>query len=385
MWISNTATAMMMIPNVMSIMKQVEALPNQDTAVINKMSGGFYLGLAYSASVGGVATKIGTPPNLVLMRVYQLLFPDAPEITFATWFGLGFPISLILMLTIWVGLVFRDMPKASDTRMQIPYADLKQKYTNLGPWTREEGTIATCFLFLACLWFTRASLGEMAGWSSYFENPKYLRDGTTAIGVSFLLFCLPAHDPSLMPPNEGGGVAARPWNSKMLSWNDAKKLPWDMVLLFGGGFALANGFIVSGLSDFLGEQLVSLGGMPLFGIVLLLALITTFLTEITSNTATSNVLLPIVAALAVAINVHPLVLMIPTAMSCSFAFMMPMATPPNLLAFATGKLTIIEMCKHGIFINFFAVGLVTLATFTIIPAVLQFDPAVIPDWAISKA
>jgi sodium-dependent dicarboxylate transporter 2/3/5 len=227
----------------------------------------------------------------------------------------------------------------------------------------------------------------MPGWSKYFPNPGGLKDGTVAIAVSFLLFCLPAHDAAELPAEDvenGVAISGRKWNSKMLRWHDAKKLPWDMVLLFGGGFALAKGFTVSGLSTFLGESLVGLGELPLFLIVFILSLFVCFLTEITSNTATSNVLLPIVGALSVAIEVHPLVLMIPAAMCCSFAFMLPMATPPNLLAFATGKITMIDMCKHGIVINLFAVVLVTLATFSVVPAVLGFDVKSMPDWAMPK-
>jgi sodium-dependent dicarboxylate transporter 2/3/5 len=322
------------------------------------------------------------------MRVYQLLFPKAPEITFGAWFALGLPVSLIMLVFVWGVIVYKDMPPAKDTRMQIPYADLRKKYTDLGPMDNNERTIAVCFFLVAALWFFRVGFGDMPGWASYFAQPSFLKDGTVAIFVSFLLFCLPAHDASLVPPVDVEGNQAaptsRPWNSKMLVWKDASKMPWDMVLLFGGGFALANGFVISGLSVYLGDQLKGLGELPLFLIVFLLSLFICFLTEITSNTATSNVLLPIVGALAVAINVHPLVLMIPAAMCCSFAFMLPMATPPNLLAFATGKITMVDMCKHGIIINLFSVLLVTLATFTIVPAVLGFEVTVVPDWALPK-
>jgi sodium-dependent dicarboxylate transporter 2/3/5 len=386
MWISNTATTMMMIPNVISIMNQIENQPGarEDPATALRMSGGFFLGLAYAASIGGVATKIGTPPNLVLMRVYQLIFPDAPEITFGAWYALGFPVSVVMLLFVWGLIVFKDMPPASNTSMQIPPAVLRKKYTDLGGMNVEERVIAVCFFLAASLWFFRVGFGGMPGWSKYFPNPGFLKDGTVAIGVSFLLFCLPAYDPSEMPTDvETGEIpSGRKWNSKMLRWHDAKKLPWDMVLLFGGGFALAKGFTISGLSVYLGDQLVGLGELPLFLIVLLLSLFVCFLTEITSNTATSNVLLPIVGALSVAIKVHPLVLMIPAAMCCSFAFMLPMATPPNLLAFATGKITMVDMCKHGIVINLFAVIIVTLNTFSIVPAVLGFDVASMPAWAL---
>jgi sodium-dependent dicarboxylate transporter 2/3/5 len=421
---------MMMSPNVMSIMNEIDAQPGarSNPAAAFKMSGGLYLGLAYSASIGGVATTIGTPPNLVLMRVYKLLYPKAPEITFGAWFALGLPISFICLIFVWGVIVYRDMPKSSDTSLQIPQASLRKKYTDLGPMSNEERTIFVCFVLVALLWFFRVGFGDMKGWSAYFEK-GYCADGTVAIFVAFLLFCLPAHDPSLLLASdvESGDVAvtSRKWNSKMLVWADAKKMPWDMVLLFGGGFALANGFVISGLSVYLGDQLVGLGEMPLFLIVFLLSMFVCFLTEITSNTATSNVLLPIVGALAVAskvhlytyththahththkirwpkltnahththkythththFKVHPLVLMIPAAMCCSFAFMLPMATPPNLLAFATGKITMVEMCKHGFFINIFSVIVVTVATFTIIPAVLAFDVTVMPEWALPK-
>jgi sodium-dependent dicarboxylate transporter 2/3/5 len=381
---------MMMIPNVMSIMNEIDAQPGarSNPVAALKMSGGLYLGLAYSASIGGVATTIGTPPNLVLLRVFKLLYPKAPEITFGAWFALGLPISFICLIFVWGIIVYRDMPKSSDASLQIPQASLRKKYTDLGPMSNEERTIAVCFVLVALLWFFRVGFGDMKGWSAYFEK-GYCADGTVAIFVAFLLFCLPAHDPSLLPPAdvENGEVAvtSRKWNSKMLVWADAKKMPWDMVLLFGGGFALANGFVISGLSVYLGDQLVGLGEMPLFLIVFLLSMFVCFLTEITSNTATSNVLLPIVGALAVAIKVHPLVLMIPAAMCCSFAFMLPMATPPNLLAFATGKITMVEMCKHGFFINIFSVIVVTVATFTIIPAVLAFDVTEMPEWALPVA
>jgi sodium-dependent dicarboxylate transporter 2/3/5 len=234
MYTAIPATALRPLIILITLKNQIEALPGLDPSMIRKMAGGNFLGMAYASSIGGTASKIGTAPNLVLVKVYEILFPTAPPIGFATWFGFGLPTSLIMMAFVWSVIVYRDMPPASDNGFTIPYASLKQKYSDLGPMLREEKTIAVCFFTLAALWFFRVDLGEMTGWTeAIFDEPDFVRDGTTAIFMAVILFSLPAHDKSLYPVGEV--PPGRPFNSRMLCWNEAKKVPWDMVLLFGGG------------------------------------------------------------------------------------------------------------------------------------------------------
>ncbi len=366
MWISNTATTMMMLPIAMAIIIRFEKLLDKDK--VKKYSVGLFIGLAYSASIGGIATLVGTPPNPALVRIFSISFPEAPEISFATWFMFALPVSILFLAFLWIFLVRRFF--SGEGGKELNTEIFKEQVQELGPMSYEEKIILTDFVMLIFLWLFRADikfgLFMIPGWTRLFANPKFINDGTVAIAMSMILFMIA----SKKHPSE-----------KIMDWNTARKLPWNIVLLFGGGFALASGFKESGLSQWLGQQLAWVSHLhPLF-IVITICTVITFLTELTSNTATAQMLLPIIASLAVAIQFNPLFLMVPATLSCSFAFMLPVATPPNAIVFGSERLKIIDMVKTGIWMNFAGVILITAAIFLLGKAIFGIDLSVMPAWA----
>ncbi len=366
MWISNTATTMMMLPIAIAIILRFEKL--MDTDKVKKYSVGLFVGLAYSASIGGIATLVGTPPNPALVRIFSISFPEAPEISFASWFLFALPVSVLFLAFLWIFLVRRFFSDEGNKELDVEI--FREQAQALGPMSYEEKVILTDFILLILVWLFRADikigLFMIPGWSRLFANPKFINDGTVAIAMSIILFMVT----SRKRPGE-----------KIMEWKTAGKLPWNIVLLFGGGFALASGFKESGLSQWLGTQLTWVSHLhPLF-IVIVICLVITFLTELTSNTATAQMLLPIIASLAVAIKLNPLFLMVPATLSCSFAFMLPVATPPNAIVFGSERLKIIDMVKTGIWMNFAGVIVTTAAIFILGKVVFGIDLSSLPDWA----
>ena len=332
MWISNTATTMMMLPIAMAVI-----------AGIGKENKGFatalMLGIAYSASVGGIATPIGTPPNIEFLGQYERAFPDADPITFFMWFKGFLPLTCILLPIIWAVVMMRNggfkhqKKESTDT--------VKKALKALGHMTSAEKRVLIVFGLTALLWMFRSNINlgafTLPGWSSLFDDPRYIHDATVAIVMAVLLFIIPAGK------KEPGQM--------LMDWDTAVKLPWGILLLFGGGFAVAGGFSLSGLDIALGELLKPyLTFHPLF-IVLTVCVLITFLTELTSNTATTAALLPVMKGTAIALNLDPLLLMIPTTISASMAFMLPVATPPNAIVFSSGKITMGEMVRTGVLLN----------------------------------
>jgi len=371
MWISNTATTMMMVPIAIAIVSNLEDFLGKDT--VRKYSVGVFLGIAYSASIGGIATLIGTPPNLSFVRIFSIFFPKAPEISFAQWFFFAFPISLVFLFIVWLLLSMFFCPKKGIKPDKKLFID---QYNALGPVSFEEKIVLVDFLLLVILWMFRADIriGDFTipGWSNLFPEAKFLNDGTVSIAMAFLLFLIPTKNRS------------RNKDLRVLTWKTASRLPWNIVLLFGGGFALAGGFKTSGLSAWMGEQLKGLGSLPPILIIACICLFITFLTELTSNTATAEILLPILAALAISIRVNPLLLMIPGTLSCSFAFMLPVATPPNAIVFGTDRLRISDMARVGFILNLVGVVVITLGVFLIGKGVFGIDLSVIPNWMTLK-
>jgi len=347
MWISNTATTMMMVPIALGALARLEASDNNQSP---RLAVALLLGIAYAASIGGIATLIGTPPNLAFARIYAITFPEAPEISFTGWFTFAFPLSLIFLALAWGGL-------STWASWRRPAAEIDGKLfadelAGLGPMSREERLVLVHFVALALLWLTRGdvNLGSITvrGWGSLLGLSGYVDDGTVAVAVAVSLFLFPSD---------------RSPSGRLMDWRTAKALPWHIVLLFGGGFALARGFTASGLSQWVGANLAGLSHYPPVLIVATLCLAVTFLTELTSNTATAELLLPVLAAVAVSIDIHPLMLMVPATISASCAFMMPIATPPNAIVFGTDRLTIPQMARMGIMLNFTGVALITAALF----------------------
>lgn len=366
MWISNTATTMMMVPIALAIVLKVEEQSdNQDT----RFGTGIFLGVAYAASIGGLATLVGTPPNLSFARILTIHFPTAPEISFATWFAFAFPLSVILLIVAGITISYlyniRGRGENLDTQM------VHTQYAKLGPMSFAEKIVFANFISLAILWLTRKSITigaiTLPGWSQLFENSTWINDGTVAIFMALLLFIIPSQNKS---------------KTRILDWEIAANLPWHIILLFGGGFALASGFKESGLSLWCAQQLQGLGTIHPLILIVALCFLMTFLTELTSNTATAEMFLPILAALAVAVEVNPLLLMVPATLSCSCAFMLPVATPPNAIVFGTNRINMRDMARTGIILNLIGVVLVTTTIWILGRVVLGIDLATMPDWAV---
>ncbi len=347
MWISNTATTMMMVPIALGAIARLE---DGGSGGSPRLTVALLLGIAYAASIGGIATLIGTPPNLALARIYMLTFPEAPEISFTSWFAFALPLSVVFLAITWGGLSIWASRGGHNTG--IDRRMFAEDLAELGPMTREEGLVLVHFVVLAFLWLTRGDViigaSTLSGWGSRLGLTGYVDDGTVAMAVATSLFLV---------------RSGRSPSGRLMDWHTAGKLPWHIILLFGGGFALAQGFTESGLSQWVGAKLAGLSQLPPVLIVASVALTLTFLTEFTSNTATAQVMLPVLAAVAVDIGVHPLMLMVPATISASCAFMMPVATPPNAIVFGTDRLKITQMARAGFFLNIVGVVLVTAAVF----------------------
>lgn len=370
MWISNTATTMLMVPILMSIILKFEEL-NQGGNV-NSFSTGLLLATAYSASIGGISTLVGTPPNLSFSRIFTIYFPEAPEISFASWFFYAFPV-VVVLLSITFGYLYLIFFKNNSRNWKtIDTSDLQLEYQALGPWKREQVIVAVLFCLLALLWFGRADLKlgfiTIKGWSNLFMNPKYLNDGTVAIAIAVLLFLIPSKNAS---------------TNFLMDWKTAERIPWEIILLFGGGFALASGFKESGLSQWFGAQLIWLKGVHPFVIILSVSLVITLLTELTSNVATVETFLPVLAGLAMSIEVNPLLFMLPATISASLAFMLPSATAPNAIIFGTKRLKVLDMSRTGIALNMLGIIVVTMATYYLATLIFKISLSDYPSWAIN--
>jgi len=367
MWISNTATAMMMVPILLSIIQKLEE--HIEKQELQKYSVGLLLGVAYSASIGGIATLVGTPPNLSFARIFQIMFPNAPEISFSTWFLFALPISIVFFVVVWLYLYLLFKPKNSFSG-NLSSINFNEEYRKLGPSSMEEKIIFADFLILALLWLSRSGIAlgsfKIPGWSSLFNEPAFINDGTVAIAMSVILFVIPSKSQK---------------GKRLMDWATASKLPWNIILLFGGGFALATGFKESELSLWFGEQLAGIAGFHPIIIIFIIAFGMTFLTELTSNTATTEMLLPVLAGLSISVNVNPLLFMIPATISASMAFMLPVATPPNAIVFGSNRLTVIQMAKNGLVLNIIGAIIITLFTYFWGMEIFNIDVSNFPDWA----
>ncbi len=384
MWISNTATAVMMVPIGLAMILQIEEEFGEGDggtdgtlkAKTHTFSVGLMLGIAYACSVGGLMTLVGTPPNLSFVRIFEILFPEAPHIAFGQWMLLGLPIGLVMILLAWVLITrvfYRTPPELAVDREVV-----EAERAALGPITFEENVILVVFAATAFLWVFRVDLQlglfTIPGWSRLLPFPELIDDGTVAMAMATILFFVPTR-------NRGSAPGRR----RIMGRDVIPRLPWNIVLLFGGGFALAAGFQQTGLAQLIGEQFKVLSNLPTFLMILLVCLIITFLTELTSNTATTEMILPILAAVAVATETHPLILMVPATLSASCAFMMPVATPPNAIVFGSGRLTVGEMARVGVVLNVLGALVVATLVYTVGTVVFQIDPGVLPEWAGSLA
>ena len=347
MWISNTATAVMMLPIAMAIVDQLKDNPNTIENE-NKIFGkALMLGIAYSASIGGISTLIGTPPNLILAGVVEETF--GYEITFSTWFKFGFPISLILLFLCWKYLTVVAF-KFEQKSFPGGQKEIRNQLQKLGQITYEEKLVATIFAMTAIAWVTRDFILKLI---------VPVIDDTIIVMISALIIFL--------LPNKNR-------KRRLINWDEASKLPWGILLLFGGGMALASGFKESGLALWIGTQMTLLDGINLFLLVFILIASVNFLTEITSNLATTAMLLPILYPMAMTIDVHPFILMVSAAVAASCAFMLPVATPPNAVVFGSGYLRINDMERIGIWMNIISIILLSVIVYYILPYLWNFDP-----------
>lgn len=370
MWISNTATAIMMIPIGLAIVLKMEE--NFNLSETRKFTTCLMLGIAYGCSLGGIATLVGTPPNLSFARIFQITFPNADPISFGTWFLMGFPISVVMIAIVWFILtkVFFRIP----SKLVIEKSFISKEYKELGCMSFEEKSVLIIFSITSVLWVFRNELNlgfiSIPGWSQLLTDPTLIDDATVALFMAMLMFLIPTRTKGVK-------------YSTVMGPDVIKKLPWNIVLLFGGGFALAKGFQASGLSVFIGDQFSGLAGMHPIIMIIIICLGLTFLTELTSNTATIEMILPILASVAIAMKTNPMLIMIPATLSASCAFMMPVATPPNAIIFGSGRIRISDMARVGFFINIIAVIVITVLFYLIGTVVFSIDPGVFPAWAQS--
>ncbi len=379
MWISNTATTLMMWPVALAVVGELARYNSGElTQRVEKSFGTvLMLSIAYSASVGGMGTLVGTGTNVAFAALMKEIFPAAPEIGFVTWMAIGLPVTIIFIPIIWfvlfqygrlLGIAEVHIPQESTRRV------IADKLRELGPPQRGEKTIAAVFAATVFLWIFREpiALGDallLPGWSQLFpaERSDYLHDTTTAIFMAALLFVIPVDFKK--------GIYAMDWQTGVRS------VPWDLILLMGGGFALATGFKSTGLDVFLAGHLGVLSGAPTLLMILAICALMTFVTEFTSNIASTTIMIPILASLAQSMEVHPFLLIVPATLSASCAFMMPVATPPNAIVFSSGFIQIRQMAQVGVVLNLLGIALVTGLSYIALYLVFGLALGEFPTWA----
>ncbi|MFN3238229.1 MAG: SLC13 family permease [Pseudomonadales bacterium] len=323
MWISNTATTLMLLPVALAVLERSE---DKQLAIP------LLLGIAYAASVGGIGTPIGTPPNLFFRTIYEQ--ETGIEVGFLTWMSWGVPVVLLFVPLIGLWLTRRLNYKGAIDMPQVQ------------AWSVEEKRVFIVFSLTALAWITRTQ--PFGGWKTWLGLPG-ANDASVALIAVAVMF--------LVPNGKG---------SRLLDWETANKIPWGMLILFGGGIALAKAFVASGLSAYLGDLLSGLAAWHIIAMVLVICLTITFLTEMTSNTATTTLMMPILATAALAANIEPALLMVPAAMSASCAFMLPVATAPNTIMFSTGRFPVKTMAREGFALNLIGAGVITLVCVTML-------------------
>jgi sodium-dependent dicarboxylate transporter 2/3/5 len=370
MWISNTATALMMLPIALAVISQMQRDGNEGA---RKFATALLLSIAYASSIGGIATLIGTPPNGVLITQYSRLFPEAPRIGFFQWMLLGVPVMGLMLPTVWL-LLTRVLFNFRVVQFPAARDEIRKRHTDLGRMSRGERTVAVVWALTAFAWIFMEdidlSVFVVPGWTGLvLPDPGLVNHGTVAIAAAIILF--------LTPVDLKRGEFA-------LDWEWARRIPWDVLILFGGGIAMADAFRSTGLVEWLGARLEVLEGVPPLLVILAIATMLTFLTEVTSNTATASIMLPILGgAAAPALGVHPLLLMIPAAVSVSCAFMLPVATPPNAIVFGGGHVTVPQMARAGFLLNLTGIVIITALTYAIAVPIFGITLDSTPDWAVA--
>ncbi len=351
-FVSNTATTAMMLPIAVSVIELIAGMSERDESRV--VAEPLLLGIAYAATLGGMSTIIGTPPNAFLVGfVEETIDPSYRQsISFASWLPVGLPTTALLLPLTWWWLVHR-LYRLDNRPLDEGRAWIAGELQRLGPLSRAETLTLAVFTLTAITWVTRPWLvGIRFAWGDVTVTPfSGLSDAGVAISAAVVLF--------LMPAGKDG--------QRLLDWNTARGVPWDILLLFGGGLSLAKAVQVNGVAQFIAERAALLHGVPSWALVLLVTTAVVFLTELTSNLATTTALLPILAALAPALDLHPFLLIVPATLGASCAFMMPVATPPNALVFGTGRIELRSMMRAGWWLNWFSIAWITLLTMLLVP------------------
>ncbi len=372
MWVSNTATTMMMVPIGLAVVQQAtgfdaDALRTHASEKGNQsinFGKGLMLGIAYAASMGGVATIIGTPPNTVMVGMVEKMF--GVQIGFAQWMMFGVPLSVIMISISWL-LLTKILFSTGNMELAGGRAIIDRELEKLGPMKKEEKRIVITGCFVAGFWLARGFLKKAVLVKAVMPHFGMVADATIGILGALLLFCIPSDFKK---------------GEFLLDWKTAVKIPWDVILLFGGGLAIANGFAKTGLAAYIAAQLGALEGASILVFVGAVVVITIFLTEITSNTATATLLVPIMGAAAIAMGVHPFATIVGACVAASFAFMLPVATPPNAVIFGSGCVTIKQMASAGLWLNIIGAVLITAFTTYLLPVLWGIDLHVLPTWAV---
>jgi sodium-dependent dicarboxylate transporter 2/3/5 len=283
------------------------------------------LGVAYAASVGGLGTPIGTPPNLIFMQVYEQTTGES--ISFTQWMGWALPV-VVLMVPAMAFVLTRNL--RGTIAVELP---------EVGRWRTQERRVMWVFALTALAWITRGE--PFGGWSSWLGLPQ-ANDASVALLAVVVMFLVP----------DGKG-------QRLLTWERASTIPWGVLLLFSGGICLARGFVNSGLSELMGQWLSGMTTLPVFALILIICLAVSLMTETTSNTASTTLLMPVLAAAALAAGIKPELIMVPAAMSASCAFMLPVATAPNSVVFGSGLITTARMAREGVWLNLLGAGIIS--------------------------
>jgi sodium-dependent dicarboxylate transporter 2/3/5 len=365
-WISNAATTLMMLPIATAVLLPFRAGPPE---LERELAPPLLLSIAHAATIGGLATIVGTPPNAVFVGQMARLFPEAPPIGFLQWMMVGVPVAALLLPLTWFYLVRFASPLWKRSAVLDRGAILAQRKA-LGPMSLAEKRVMLVFAATAALWMLRApidtALLSFPGWAGLLPVPRHAGDSTVAVGMALLLFLIPS---------------GRKPGERLLDWKTASGIPWGVLVLLGGGFALADATRATGLADWIGTGLGGISGVSAFTKVAVLCLSITFLTEVMTNTALATIMMPVLAASAVASGTDPLLLMLPCTLSASLGFMMPSGTAPNAIVFSSGKLSVAYMARVGFALNLLSIVVVVAATFLLAVPAFGISLGSLPFWA----
>ncbi|KAL5583280.1 hypothetical protein UlMin_015722 [Ulmus minor] len=344
MWMHNTPCAMMMMPVATGILQRFPTGPTQ-SHIVSNFCKAVVLGVIYSAAIGGISTLTGTGVNLILVGMWKSYFPEAEPITFNTWFFFGFPLALLIFFAMWGILCLLYCRRGSGQALSayLDKAHLKRELQMLGPMSYAEKMVLAVFGVLVVLWMTRSITDDIPGWGVLFKDRA--GDGTVSVMMATLLFIIPSKKQK---------------GEKLMDWNKCKKLPWGIILLLGAGFAIADGVRTSGLTDILSEALDFLEDVPYLAIAPAVCLISSTITEFTSNNATTTLVIPLLIQIASSMHIHPLLLLVPGAIGAQFSFLLPTGTPSNVVGFATGHVEIQDMIKVGLPLKIAGIAAVSL-------------------------